>query len=173
MKRLIVICAVIALLVQGYARADTWTTLIYPGAKETQAMGISGSSIVGYYAGASYQFHGFLYTGTSWTALDYPGAMWTNVYSISGNSIVGTYADSSSQRHGFLYNGTSWTTLNNYPGGTRTEALGISGNSIVGTYTDNSGTVGHSFLYTIPEPATAFMFVMGTVMLKRKFKVQN
>ena len=76
---------------------------------------------------------------------------------IDGSNIVGGNQ---------LYNLTTggFTTLN-YPGAMQTEARGIGSNSIVGGYEDSSG-VGHGFLYTIPEPASALLLLVGAGMLK-------
>ncbi len=129
----------------GYARAGTWTTLDYPGAKITEAYDISGSNVVGWYMDRL-GIHGFLYDGTTWTTLNYPGASVTIINSISGSSIVGVYQNSHGGSHGFLYDGTTWTTLD-YPGALTTEARGISGSSIVGVYHNSDGGVVHGFLY--------------------------
>jgi len=130
------------LLGTGYARAGIWTTLDYPGAKTTEAYGISGSNIVGWYMDSS-GVHGFLYDGTTWTTLDMPGATETIINGINGSNIVGVYRDSSGE-HSFLYNGTTWVTLD-YPGALATEARRIIGSNIVGVYRDSSGE--HGFLY--------------------------
>ena len=106
MKMSITICSVIVLFSSGYARAGTWTTLDYPGAKITEAYDISGSNVVGWYMDRL-GIHGFLYDGTTWTTLNYPGASVTIINSISGSSIVGVYQNSHGGSHGFLYDGTT------------------------------------------------------------------
>jgi hypothetical protein len=147
MKKLISICAAIMFFGAGYARASTWTTLDYPGARWTEARGISSSNVVGCYGDGWGNSHGFLYNGTSWTTLDYPGAQGTSAFGISGSNIVGAYQDYFDGTRGFLYNDGTWTTLD-YPGAFRTEVVGISGSTIVGRYID-SITSGHQlgFLY--------------------------
>jgi hypothetical protein len=85
-----------------------WTNFYYPGAQVTQAYGISGDYIVGYYRlnSSTVLNHGFIYdrTKSSWTVLDYPGAAYTQVYGISGDTIVGMYVDATSySSHGFVY----------------------------------------------------------------------
>jgi hypothetical protein len=84
-----------------------WTNFYYPGAQSTQAYGISGNFIVGYfrYKADTNFYHGFLYNikDSSWTVLDYPDSFYTQIYGISGNTIVGQYVDSSYTSHGFVY----------------------------------------------------------------------
>ena len=48
----------------------TYTTLDVPGATHTNAYGIDGGNIVGYYNDGSYS--GFSYDGSTYTALDVP-----------------------------------------------------------------------------------------------------
>jgi hypothetical protein len=108
----------------------------------TEAYGISGRSVVGWYMDSS-GLHGFLYNGIKRTILDMPGATATIINGISDSNVVGVYQNNSGE-HGFLYNETTWTTLD-YPGSLTSEARGISGNRVVGVYQDSSGE--HGFLY--------------------------
>jgi hypothetical protein len=132
---------------------SSYTTLDDPKAipgGETQAWGVSGSTVVGFYFGSD-GYHGFLYSSSTYTTLDDPSAPGHDTYSfgISGSNIVGTYVDSSGVIHGFLYNGTNWTTLDDpsaVPNG-QTIAQGISGGNIVGTSFDSSSGITHGFLY--------------------------
>jgi hypothetical protein len=87
-----------------------------------------------------------------------PGADGTAAYGIDGNNIVGSYWDGSSH-HGFLYNGSEWTTLD-MPGAFSTYAYGINNSHIVGYYDGDYGNA-HGFIYTIPEPASLFLFGGG------------
>ena len=83
-----------------------------PGATLTNAWGIDGSQIVGYYTdGISGHDHGFLYEAGIWTTLDVPGAYRTEPQGIDGGRIVGEYRDGVGV-HGFLYESGIWTTLN-------------------------------------------------------------
>lgn len=121
-----------------------YTTLDVPGASSTQALGISGTNIVGVYVGSSGAL-GFYFNGSSYTTLDVPGAAETVAYGISGNNTVGQYEDSNSSNvHGFLFNGSTYASLD-VPGAIDTYANGISGNNIVGQYEDSSSNV-HGFL---------------------------
>jgi hypothetical protein len=147
-----VLCVLIVVAGGGRAYGDTtldpnywtWKTLDYPGAHTTQALGIDGKNIVGYYSNSVGVEHGFLYDGTNWTTLDYPEAVKTRAYGISGNRIVGTYNGD----RGFVYDGTTWTTLS-YPGPTEplsVEARGIWDGKITGLYGGSDARL-HGFLY--------------------------
>jgi hypothetical protein len=132
--------------VSAEAQTYKFTTLDYPGAFSTAALGIDANNIVGWYSDADYVAHGFLYDGTTWTTLDYPGGIDTNAFGIDGNNIVGYYTDINFNYHGFLYDGTTltWTTLD-YPVAIYTDALGIDAGNIVGSY--GGGGLGHGYLY--------------------------
>jgi len=139
--------------------------------QNTEAWGISGNNIVGFYGPDNYYFpnissgHGFIYNilTSTYTTLDDPlGVDGTYALGISGNNIVGYYVDGSSYLHGFLYNGTTYTTLDDpfasefnnpsYGANGGTFASGISGNNIVGYYEDDSGE-DHGFVTTFyPQP---------------------
>ena len=127
MKKLIIIFAAVVLFGTGFAKADTWATVDYPGASQTRIRDIDGGNLVGYYNDNAGLSHGFLRSGTTWATLDAPGASFTYAYGIDGDNIVGYYEDASFQEHGFLYNITaqSWTNI-------PVEALGIDGDNIVG-----------------------------------------
>jgi hypothetical protein len=127
--------------------------LSVPGAKDTEAFGISGNNIVGEYDNASGEY-GFLYNGSSYTTLSVPGASDTEADGISGNNIVGFYYNGVGNEQGFLYdiNSQTYTTLS-VPGAVKTFAQGISGSDIVGYYAGGNGTP-QSFLATpVPEPS--------------------
>ena len=147
---------------------STWTTLDYPGAARTNVYGIKGSNLFG-----SYDNHGFIYDmkTQTWTTIDAPGVTSTRIYGIDDNSIIGKFTISG---HGtsFLYNGTNWIT--DLPGNDALHSPGgISGNRIAGTYyTYYHGEDGlmayfsHGYIYTIPEPTSAFLVIIGTGILR-------
>jgi hypothetical protein len=68
-----------------------YTTLVFPGAEDTEACGISRNDIVGDYNNSSGDEYGFLYNGSTYTTLSIPGATGTSAQGISGTSIVGYY----------------------------------------------------------------------------------
>jgi hypothetical protein len=126
--------------------AQTFVTLDYPGAQNTQITDIEGNIILG----SDYDV-GFLYNGSTFTPISHPlGAIGTFPQDMYGGDIVGIYGDSSGAYHGFIYDGTTYSTLDHpsadfsqYHG---SRLLGICGNDIVGYYQDSSGT-SHGFLY--------------------------
>jgi probable HAF family extracellular repeat protein len=137
------------------------TTFDYPGAMETDAIGINGpGQIVGYFissnnsAGASCTanpipagcVHGFLRSaGGSFATIDLPNSAFTQAFGINdAGQIVGTYSDASSRIHAFVRDPTSgiFTTLDD-PNGVNTVAFGINGTGqIVGYFQNNNGTHG-------------------------------
>jgi len=140
---------------------NDFTVIQVPSGGTTQAKGISGDDIVGFFADAT-GIHGFHFDGTSYTTLDHPLAGTRTVAEgIFGNNIVGWYEDASNEIHGFLYDGTTWTTLDHPSGGGTTIARGIDGNNIVGSYVTMPGPLGRTrgFVYdgttwtTLNDPA--------------------
>jgi len=151
MKRMLYLLSIVVLLLFGfsfaaYAANYTFTPLDDPNATNgTQAYGIYGGNIVGFYTDPEGS-HGFLYDGTTWTPLDSPDTPYTVTlaYGIYGGNIVGSYTDPEGS-HGFLYDGTTWTPLD-FPFEAHTQAYGIYGGNIVGHYR-NGGMVNGGFLY--------------------------
>lgn len=132
------------------AAGSNFTTIDFPGAKATQAWGISPRGvIVGFYVAPDSSNHGFLLSGNQYNGVDYPGAALTLVNGIgSQDDIAGEYAlTSTGPHHGFLLSKGKFTTID-YPGATTTSAIGTDGaGDIVGVYspTDNST---HGFLFS-------------------------
>ena len=144
----------------------SWSIIQPSGSPSARAEDISGNTIVGQYTDSSWVNHGFIYDGTNWTTVNGPGATSTALQGISGSFIVGYTTDASNAVHGLLYNGTAWMTLD-MPGATYTNFTGIDGSTVVGCYTDASG-MSHGLNYTIPEPATLTLLVLGGLMLRKK-----
>ncbi len=120
------------------------------GGESTDATGISGNILVGYYHDAASHYHGFSYDlqNSIYTTLDCPlGGSVTNTFAwgISSNAIIGYYADSANHYHGFLEIGGVYQTLD-VPGATDTFAHGTDGNTIVGSFHDGTGF--HGFIAT-------------------------
>jgi hypothetical protein len=143
-------------LAPAAATSYIYTPLTDPsGAKYTQANGVSGNTIVGYYVDSAHNGHGFIFNGSTYTTLNDPSAasvQGTTATGISGSTIVGYYYDSHSVIHGFVYNDATRTfaTLNDPNAGQAanegTFAQGISGDTIVGWYVQSGGVV-HGFTY--------------------------
>lgn len=124
-----------------YGTPWTWTTLDFPGARQTQPYAVSGNNVVGWYQDNLGQGGWFLYDGASWTRLYLPNparAQHSEVTGISGSSIAGYYLELSAAGHAFGFiNGTTVTC----PGACDTEIWGIDASSIVGRcklYSGNS-----------------------------------
>jgi hypothetical protein len=128
----------------------------------TEANGIFGNTIVGYYE-AGLGSHGFSETNGVYTTLDDPLAQpgTTFVTGISGDTVVGNYSDGSIQ-HWFTESAGIYTTIDAPLG----EVLGIDGSTAVGWY--NIGEGFHGFVTSIdvaPEPAALGLLGSGTLML--------
>jgi hypothetical protein len=83
---------------------SNWATIDHPQGQPlgTFVNGISGSSIVGNYLGASNgSSHGFVYDGVRFTPIDFPGATDTSVNGIDGLRAVGSYVNATGT-HGFV-----------------------------------------------------------------------
>jgi hypothetical protein len=137
------------------AAGYTYTTLDYPGAIGTGALGEDGGTVVGAFFpsnAASLPCDpdvglAFKYDGVTWTPLLYPGSVRSAAQGISGGTIVGGYVDAACADHGFLLNGSTWTSLE-YPGAEGTFACAIDGGIIVGMFERVMPYSEHGFLYT-------------------------
>ncbi len=146
---------------------STYTTLSDPlGPNNTDARGIDGNNIVGYYYDAGLVSHGFLYNGSTWTTIDDPlSTQGTFLIGISGSNILGETASRT-----FIYNGSTFTTLPGDPLGVNgTRIAGIGGNNIVGYYLDAADNP-HGYLYngstytTIDDPLAPESGALGTYL---------
>jgi len=92
--------------------AATWTTIDYPGADSTQALGINNNGdIVGLYTLGG-QTHGFLYKAGTFSSIDVPGAIQTVAQGINDSGlIVGFYSVPFRDGVGFLFDGTTFTDI--------------------------------------------------------------
>jgi hypothetical protein len=126
----------------------TWTDLMFPGAKATEATGISGRNIVGFYSNDPIEqdWHGFVYDGKRWTSIDFPGAETTHAFGIDDHTVVGAYWDGRND-HGFVHDGKKWATLD-YPGAIATFVSGAEHHRVAGDFLDTgSGGRSRGFLY--------------------------
>jgi uncharacterized membrane protein len=146
----------------------SFTTINFPGASETAALGINNSGqIVGSFnVFSALMTHGFLDTG-SFTTVDVPGV--TGGTSASGinnrGQIVGTFAGTGGFAQGFLETGGSFSNID-FPGAQATLPRGINDSGqIVGYFNDTSGI--HGFLdtggsfSTINVPGAFRTFALG------------
>lgn len=86
------------------AGAPRFSTINYPGATATFALGINpAGDIVGAWDDVDGNEHGFLLRNGMFTSLDYPGSSWTDAYGINPQGdIVGQYGGADNATHGFL-----------------------------------------------------------------------
>src|SRR5579884_3552032 len=142
MAKRFVLSLAAAVLAGGLTQARAgfvFTNLAFPGAAETDALGINdGGQIVGDYfnPGGNVTFgpyQGFLLSGGSYSTIDFPGSSWTRAFDINNSGqIVGD--EITGQIHGFLLDHGSYTALD-VPGGYPTQALGLNDNGqVVGIY---------------------------------------
>jgi hypothetical protein len=97
-----------------YERLATYTSLAYPGAKATEALGINSldpEQVVGFYVDSNGTKHGFVLTdptggasGQVWQTIDAPNAAGVTVVTgiNSNDDICGHYIDSGGVQHGFV-----------------------------------------------------------------------
>jgi hypothetical protein len=133
--------------------------------------GISGNNIVGTVYNTnnpeSCHYDGYLYDGFLYYYFNiYPFDLSISTYfqGIDGDMIVGYYQEQTTF-HGVLYNIVTqeWTVLDK-PGAVNTWITDIDGSNVIGYYKDSSG-VYHNFLYTIPEPASAVLMLLGAAWM--------
>ena len=140
----------------------TFTTLVVPGARFTDASGINNAGqVVGVFSDSRGVFHGFINTGGTFTTLDVPGAGETDAFGINNaGQVVGFFGDSGGQ-HGFINTGSTFTTLD-VPGASLTGADGINNaGQVVGGFSDSSGD--HGFVAS-PVPLPAAVWLLGTTL---------
>jgi probable HAF family extracellular repeat protein len=128
--------------VKGFLYDGTFTTIDFPGAARTEALGINErGQVVGAYS--SDATHGFLYSKGTFFAIDVPGSRATIVFDInSKGDFVGVY-DDDLRRHGFVYRHGAYEEVS-VPGSNETVPTSINGaGEIAGYATDIGGkTVG-------------------------------
>src|ERR1035437_3550856 len=142
----VVDAAVAVSSIGGKPYAFDYTSIDYPSAKLTNALGINNAGdIVGYYYFLSSAKHGFSYSKGAYTSVEYPGAAQTEAWGINdAGQIVGFYIDSHSNFFGFLYSNGQYTSIS-LGSNTFTLALGINDDQqMAGYYQDSNGY--HGFL---------------------------
>jgi hypothetical protein len=145
----------LGLLLCTPASAQNYTTIDYPGAPNSFAVGINDlGQIVGEYQyGTSFgkQKYGYLFSDGVFTPIIFPGSQFTRAVDINRyGDIVGDYAkgvnNGNGQDFGYLLHNGTYTSIR-FPNSDSTIAAGINSNGdIVGWYMDNAGT--HGFLLT-------------------------
>jgi hypothetical protein len=79
-----------------------YTTLDFPLAKGTEAIGINDSGVIsGTYTDTANVNHGFTYSNGSWGSIDVAGAASTTIFHIQNSGAVeGWYTDDKGEDHG-------------------------------------------------------------------------
>jgi probable HAF family extracellular repeat protein len=136
------------LLVARVAASQTVTTIDVPGATSTAAFGINDrSQIVGFFADATGNGHGYLRSNGRFTVIDVPNASQTSANGINNLGQIVGYFIINDQSHGFLLDRGRFSTIDP-PGAIRSQANSINdAGQIVGDYLDASGSQ-HGFLWT-------------------------
>ena len=130
-----VIVCVLALVPLPAAGQAQFTTIDYPGADATYALGINpAGDIVGAFEDAS-GYHGFVFRNGNFSSFDYPDATWTEPRGISPQGdVVGMYGLSDNTVHGFLLRDGVLSNID-VPAQPNTMPIKISPNgTIVGCY---------------------------------------
>lgn len=164
-------------LVHGFLyNGSTFDTLDDPfaGPNGTEAHGVSGNTVVGYYVDANGVDHGFSYNGSIYSTLDDPlGVNGSEALGVSGSTIVGYYIDSNDVDHGFVYNGSTFTTVDDPLGQDGTIINGIDGDTIVGQFIDDNGVTNGFVATNVPEPTTLGGVFLACVTLIRRHRRHN
>jgi uncharacterized membrane protein len=94
----------LALTPAALAGAQSFTTIDYPGAGATSALGINpAGDIVGGYSNGCCDEHGYLMRHGAFTSYDYPGAAWTEFEAITPQGdILGEYGLDDYSIHSFV-----------------------------------------------------------------------
>lgn len=127
-------CVVAALPLPAAGQAQ-FTTIDYPGADATYALGVNPQGdIVGGFEDSS-GYHAFVLRNGNFSSFDYPGATWTEARGISPRGdIVGMYGLDDNTTHGFLLQDGTLTNID-VPGQQNTMPIKISpSGTIVGCY---------------------------------------
>src|SRR5262249_60746164 len=93
--RLPILTVLLVLALVAVSRADSWTTIDYPGAAATAVWGINErGDMVGFWIDSDFNSHGFLLERGRFTSLDVPNATFTQAADVSNRGVVhGRYFD--------------------------------------------------------------------------------
>lgn len=140
----VMLCAAALLPLPAMGQAH-FTTIDYPGAEATYALGINpAGDIVGAFEDAS-GYHAFVLRNGAYRSFDYPGATWTEARGISPRGdVVGMYGLEDNTVHGFLLQDGVLVNID-VPGQPNTMPIKISpSGTVVGCYhesTPEGGTI--------------------------------
>lgn len=105
-RKMWIMCLAVGLLAlapAAFAGPQRFTSINYPGATTTFALGINpAGDIVGAWDDSAGE-HGFLLHAGKFTSFDFPGATWTDAYGITPDGdIIGQYGKPDKTTHGFM-----------------------------------------------------------------------
>lgn len=137
-----------------------------PAVNGTDAWGIDGKSVVGYYVDDTITDHGLVDNGgTHPTWDDLSGVIDTGAPGIAGSSIVGYDAAQGGVAPGFQYDESTYPTVDDLSGVNDSQAIGVSGNDIAGYRFDNNnqgaGVTVPVPEIILPEPSTLALAGLG------------
>jgi probable HAF family extracellular repeat protein len=151
-----VVLAGLALAAPQPATAQyTFTTIDFPGAAGTEVLAFTTQTMVGDFADAEGNTHGWLLPVTSgkFQQFDVPGAWFTSVSAINHRGhFGGVYRDDTLhplRRHGFIVVNDVLTTID-YPGSTRTSIVRVNdrGQAVgIGRIPSEGATTPHGFIW--------------------------
>jgi probable HAF family extracellular repeat protein len=129
------------------AEDATFTTIDYPDAVATLAVGINDSGqIVGRYVDSAGIFHGYLLSDGNFTPIELPGASATRPLGINlDGDIVGHYVSQGQQERGFLLRDGMFTTIH-FPNAAHTVAVGINDSGAISGYYVDAKKKTHGFV---------------------------
>jgi uncharacterized membrane protein len=137
--------------VKGFLYDGAFTTIDFPGATRTEALGINDrGDVVGSYSTTA--THGFLYRKGEFLSLDVPGALATFVFDIASNGDFAGAYDDASERHGFIFRHGAYEEIS-VPGSTETIATSL---------TDAGAVAGYA---TVDDKTAGFVFSHGEFAL--------
>ena len=123
------------------ATEGSYSTLAFPGSRETRAQSINDAGqIVGIYEKSTGTYGFYTANGTSFQSMSAFGSTFTRAIGINNaGEIVGSFSDATGG-HGFLTSDRINYIAFNVPGGTTTWATGINGSGqIIGDFSDGTG----------------------------------
>jgi uncharacterized membrane protein len=122
------------------AAAATWTSIDFPSADETEALGINNhGDIVGFYTKSGLT-HGFVLKDGTYTSVDVAGAIQTVAKGINDwGTVTGFYSTQFRDGIGFLFDGANFTDVD-IPGYQVTVAFSIDNSGDVVGYYGNGGS---------------------------------
>src|SRR6266852_2033857 len=118
----------------------TFTSIDYPGAERTVALGINDSGIiVGVFTVGS-RAHAYSFDGTTFTSIDVPGADDTFALGLNDAGVIVGFYRLGGVIHGYSFEGMTFTPINCGSGGSLVYGINASGKMVV------SNSDGHAFL---------------------------